>query len=94
VPKQAPAQARREEVSRPTPTPPVGPWKDAAAATAYLGRVQKLLDARGLDGTEPKIKPLMKKATAAFQARDFAAFTAACDELVDVIEAQPSKLAE
>ena len=73
-------------MTAPTPQPP-GPWKDQAVAVAYLGRVQKLLDAKGLDGTEPKIKPRMGKAAAAFQARDFAAFTAACDAMVDAIEA-------
>jgi hypothetical protein len=74
--------------TQPAPEQPTGPWKDGAAATAYLARVQKMLDAKGLDGTEPKLKPLMRKAAAAFQARDYAAFTAACDALVDEIEAQ------
>ena len=54
-----------------TPTQSPGPWKDGAAATAYMGRVQKLLDTKGLDGTEAKIKPLMNRAVAAFQARDY-----------------------
>jgi hypothetical protein len=50
-----------------------------------------LLDAKGLTGTEPKVKPLMRRAAAAFQARDFTALTAACDALVDVIEGMPGK---
>jgi hypothetical protein len=74
-----------------TPAQPAGPWKHQAAAVAYMGRLQQLLDAKGLDGTEAKIKPLMRRVVAAFQARDFAALTAACDELVDVIEAWPAK---
>ncbi len=73
-----------------TRTEPAKSWADGAAAVAYLGRVQKLLDAKGLDGTEAKLKPLMRKVTAAFQARDFAAFTAVCDALVNAIEAWPA----
>jgi hypothetical protein len=74
-----------------TPAQPAGPWKDQAAAVAYMGRVQSLLDAKGLDGTEAKVKPLMRRAVAAFQARDFAKLTAACDELVDVIKVMSRK---
>jgi hypothetical protein len=78
-------------MSQPQPQQPAGPWKDQAAAVAYLGRIQKLLDAKGLDGTEAKIRPLMRRAVAAFQNRYFTAFTAACDALVDAIEAVPGK---
>lgn len=75
-----------------TPTPqPAGPWRDGAAATAYMGRVQRLLDTMGLDGTHAKIKPLMRRVVKAFQARDFAELTAACDALVDVIENWPAQ---
>src|SRR6476469_6627707 len=69
---------------------PAGPWPDGAAATAYLGRLQQLLDAKGLDGTHTKIKPLMRRVVKTFQARDFAELTAACDALVDVIENWPA----
>jgi hypothetical protein len=73
-----------------TPPPaPEKPWADRAAAVAYMGRVQQLLDAKGLDGTEAKVKPLMRRVVAAFQARDFAKLTAVCEELVDVIEDWP-----
>ena len=74
----------------PTSPDPVKPWADQVAAVAYMNRVQSLLDAKGLDGTEAKVKPLMRRVVAAFQARDFAALTAACGELVDVIESWPS----
>lgn len=65
---------------------PSGYWPESAQAAAYLTRVQKLLDVRGLTGAEPHLKPLMRKATAAFRARDLAAVTAACDALVDAVE--------
>ena len=73
----------------PTPTPSV-PWPDGAAATAYLARVESLLNARGLDGTSPQFKPLMRRIVSAFTARDMAGVTAGCDALVDAIEGQPT----
>lgn len=77
-------------MTQPTSPEPAKPWADRAAAVAYMGRVQQLLYAKGLDGTEAKVKPLMRRVVAAFQARDFAEFTAACGELVDVIEGWPA----
>jgi hypothetical protein len=65
---------------------PADYWPESGQAVAYLARVQKLLDARGLTGREPHLKPLMKKVTAAFKARNLADFNAACDALVDAIE--------
>jgi hypothetical protein len=65
---------------------PKAHWPEGAQAVAYLARVQRLLDARGLTGTERELKPLMRRAVAGFGARDLAAVTAACDALVDAIE--------
>jgi hypothetical protein len=61
-------------------------WPESGQAAAYLARVQKLLDARGLTGREPHLKPLMKKVTAAFKAHNLADVNAACDAIVDAIE--------
>lgn len=68
-----------------TPKPP-DYWPESGQATAYLARIQKLLDARGLTGREPHLKPLMRKAAAAFKAHNLADVNAACDAIVDTIE--------
>ena len=60
-------------------------WPASAQAAAYLERVQKLLEARGLTGTERRLMPLMRKVTEAFRAQDLAGVTAACDALVDAV---------
>jgi hypothetical protein len=65
---------------------PKAHWPEGALAVAYLARVQRLLDVRGLTGAERELKPLMRRAVAGFRARDLAAVTAACDALVDAIE--------
>lgn len=67
---------------------PLDYWPESAQAAAHLARVQRLLDARGLTGAEPKLKPLMRKAATAFQAHDLARVTAACDALVDAVEGE------
>jgi hypothetical protein len=61
-------------------------WLESGQAAAYLARVQKLLDYRGLTGRESHLKPLMRKIAAAFKARDLADVNAACDAMVDAIE--------
>ncbi len=48
--------------------------------------MQALLEARGLDGTEPHLKGLIRKAVAAFKAHDLAGVTAAAGAMVDAIE--------
>lgn len=63
-----------------------GYWPEGGQAAAHLARVQKMLDARGLTGTESRLKLPMRKATAAFQARDLASVVTACAALVDAIE--------
>ena len=76
----------------PSPEPaPSGSWPDGAAATAYLARIESLLKARGLDGTDPRFKPLMRRIVAAFKARDMVGVTAGCDALVDAIEDRHDK---
>jgi hypothetical protein len=65
---------------------PKAHWSEGAQAAAYLARVQRLLDVRGLTGQERQLKPLMRRAVAGFRDRDLAAVTAACDALVDAIE--------
>jgi hypothetical protein len=75
----------------PSSPAPSGSWPDGAAATAYLARIESLLKARGLKGTERRFKPLMRQIVAAFQARDMAGVTAGCDALVDAIEEQPAE---
>jgi len=62
-----------------------------AAAAAYLARIESLLKARGLNGTEPQFKPLLRKIVAAFPARDVAGVTAGCDALIDAIEDRPTE---
>ena len=47
------------------------------------------LQARGLEGTDPRFKPLMRRIVAAFKARDTAGVAAGCDALVDAIEGRP-----
>lgn len=79
------AEAGGREVSAPAPDY----WPEGAQAVAHLTRVQKLLSARGLDGTERHLKPLMKLAAAAFRARDLAGVAEACGALVDAIEGPP-----
>ena len=61
-----------------------GYWPDGAAAAAYLLRVQSLLDAKGLGGSEPAVEPLLRKIAAAFRGRDFAGVKDGCDALIDV----------
>lgn len=67
-----------------------GYWPESAQAAAHLARVQALLDARGLTGAEKSLKPLVRQAAAAFQARDLAGVAAACEALVDAIEGPPA----
>lgn len=73
----------------PVPSGPSGSWPDGAAATAYLARVESLMKARGLEGTDRWFKPLVRRIVAAFKARDVAGVTAGCDALVDAIEGCP-----
>jgi hypothetical protein len=67
-----------------------GSWPDGAAAAAYLSRVQSLLDAKGLDGSERAVKPLLRKIASAFQGRDFAGVRDGCDALIDVLSELPA----
>jgi hypothetical protein len=69
---------------------PSGSWPDGAAA-AYLSRAQSLLDAKGLDGSERAVKPLLRKIVSAFQGRDFAGVRDGCDALIDALSEMSSR---
>src|SRR5207302_10199369 len=86
-PQEAGSEERQgEEVSDSGAPDPKAHWPEGAQAVAYLARVQRLLDLRGLTGRERQLKPLLRRAVAGFGARDLAAVTAACDAPVDAIE--------
>ena len=48
------------------------------------------LDVRGVDGTDKRLKALLRRVTTAFRTRDFEALTNACDALIDLIENWPT----
>ena len=70
--------------------PPSNHWPHGALAAAHMARVQSLMDARGIDGTDKRLKALMRRIATAFRNRDFADLTAACNALIDVIEKWPA----
>ena len=75
---------------RPAPVPS-GYWPEAGQAMGHLTRVQRLLDARGLTGAERKLKPLMRRAAAAFKAQDLARVAAACDAVFEAVDGLEQK---